>query len=79
MMARGIFNRTAPAFLYFKVEPTVVYRHSAETGHFEALGEGGWEPIVPSEQDYDHLRAISKEEAASILGVPVAVLSAEHD
>jgi hypothetical protein len=57
----GLFDRTAPPFLFFRIWPDSeqLVRHSAASGHFEAEQPGGgWARVILSAEDLDRLRAV---------------------
>ncbi len=49
---------------------STVYRATGSDGRTEAHIDGAWKPVVPSEQDYDHMRPIDEAEAEPGSKVP---------
>jgi len=54
-----------------------VYRQRRGDGRFELWKGGEWIVVVPSEQDYDHLRQITSDEASRRIGDPAAVVGGD--
>lgn len=57
----GLFARTSPPFLYFRIWPDSeqLVRHSVASGHFESEQPGGgWVRVTLSAEDLDRLQAV---------------------
>jgi len=63
-----IFGRTEPEILYFRIEPGSLYRHRLLMSTFEIYAGGEWKRTSFSNQDWDHLRSLTEEEAEAIAG-----------